>query len=102
MMSDKKRYEEDDGHTIVDMSDVAGGPLRGSWLPPGGHMHKKKENRQPEPEREERPWEKSDLTASEKWMYTLGALKAALLIGLAYVVGLGLLVGGLLLIWHIL
>lgn len=35
----------------------------------------------------------------ERRMYTFGALKAALLIGLAYLVGLGLLIGLMVLVW---
>lgn len=49
---------------------------------------------------EERPWEQPELmTPQERRMYVLGALKAALLIGLAFIVGLGLVVLFLLQIW---
>lgn len=101
-MSDKRKYEDDDGRTIADMSDVTRGPFGGSFRPLTGHEHRKKNYSMSESKQEERPWEKSDLTVKERLMYTLGALKAALLIGFAYIAGLGLLVILILLLWRML
>lgn len=101
-MNDKRKYEDDDGRTIADMSDVTRGALGAGWLPLTGHEHRKKSYPIPEQKREERPWEKSDLTVKERLMYTLGALKAALLIGFAYIAGLGLLIILILFLWRML
>lgn len=92
----KKVYDDDDGRTIADMSGLSPQPLFIPRLPSGT---KKPEPRREETEEEERPWEKDRNTVSkeERWWYMLGALKAALLIALAFIVGLGLCI--VLLIW---
>ena len=41
-------------------------------------------------EDERQTWKKSDLTRQERRWFALGALKSGLLIGLVYLVGLGL------------
>ena len=85
--------EDDDGRTVADMSGVASQPL----LIPGRPVGPKKQEHVPEePERDERPWEKNqDLMSKEdRRLYILGALKAALLIALAFIVGLGAFIAG--------
>ena len=92
-MARKKRvYEDDDGRTIADMSGVEGPPL---FVPrsPG----QKKTPAQPE--NKDRPWEDTGMTRKERRMYVLGAMKATMLIALAYIVGLGLLLALLLWLW---
>lgn len=92
-MARKKRvYEDDDGRTIADMSGVEGPSL---FVPrsPGG----KKEPAQPD--HPDRPWEDTGMTRKERRMYVLGAMKATMLIALAYIVGLGLLIALLLWLW---
>ena len=74
-MKKNRIYDDDDGRTIADMSDIGRQPL---FLP-----------RLPE---NDRPWEQTGLTKEERLWYTLGALKAALLIALAFIGGLGLIV----------
>lgn len=90
MRSGKKQYDDDDGRTIADMS----------ALTPGGGFKgfAKNEKKQEEPEREERPWE-DNFTKEERRMYMLGALKAALLIALVFIAGLGLVTAFLLFLW---
>ncbi|MDO5336216.1 MAG: hypothetical protein Q4E89_01970 [Eubacteriales bacterium] len=87
---------EDDGRTIADMSQVSRDSLLGTW-------HQKQADAPGEafrgPDKEEHPWENSSFSRKEQWMYALGALKAALLIGLVYLGGLGLLIALLLLFW---
>ena len=46
-----------------------------------------------------RPWEDTSLSRKERWIYALGALKASLLIGGAYIVGLGAVILLLILFW---
>ena len=88
----KKVYDDDDGRTIADMSGLEF---------PGAFSFRGVRPKKPEPEREgdrsgtaDRPWEaqKDQFSKSERRMAILGALKAALLIGAAYIVGLGLLI----------
>ncbi len=90
MSKRKRQYDDDDGRTIADMSALSPG---GGWK---GSAPAKKQ--QKEPQREEKPWEDT-FTKEERRMYTLGALKAALLIALVFIVGLGLLTAFLLFLW---
>ena len=88
-MANKDRiHEDDDGRTIADMSDLSR---------PGLFGFRKVER--PAPRREEapsasEPWREPEplLTPEERRWYILGAMKAGLLIGLAFIVGLGLIV----------
>ena len=94
----KKTYDDDDGRTIADMSGVSSQPS----LIPGRPVGPKKQEHVPEePERDERPWEKNqDLMSKEdRRLYILGALKAALLIALAFIVGLGAFIALLIWLW---
>ncbi len=94
----KKTYDDDDGRTIADMSGVSSQPL----LIPGRPVGPKKQEHVPEePERDKRPWEKNqDLMSKEdRRLYILGALKAALLIALAFIVGLGAFIALLIWLW---
>lgn len=86
-MSRKKRvYEDDDGRTIADMSDISAPSL---FVPRSVPTSKKA----PEPQKEKRPWEDTGYSKKERLMIVLGVTKGALLIGLAYILGIGLLVG---------
>ena len=92
-MKKNRIYDDDDGRTIADMSDIGRQPLFLPRLP---------ENRRrgaarpaapaPKTPQNDRPWEQTGLTKEERLWYTLGALKAALLIALAFIGGLGLIV----------
>lgn len=92
----KREYEDDDGRTIVDMSGVSAPSMLGMGAAQPQH---KKVPSPPQPETEERPWEDRSLTREERRMYALGALKAALLIGLAFLAGLAAVIALLLLFW---
>lgn len=90
-MAGKKRVcQDDDGRTIADMSGVEGPSLLASRSPGG-----KRAPAQPEDDRRSR--EDSGMTRKERRMYVLGAMKAAMRIGLAYI--LGLLIALLLWLW---
>ena len=97
----KKVHDDDDGRTIADMSGVNRQPL---FVPRGLRDASRKPQRQePEdPQREERPWEKQEelLSREERRWYILGALKAALLIALAFILGLGLAILVMVLAWR--
>ncbi len=103
----RRESVEDDGRTIADMSAVES-PNLFRIRRPGSAQNSFSEQGQPKrqtPEeaagtKEERPWEQPELmTPQERRMYVLGALKAALLIGLAFIVGLGLVILFLFRIW---
>ncbi|MBE5038579.1 hypothetical protein INF35_12345 [Subdoligranulum sp. DSM 109015] len=93
-----KKHEpfEDDGRTIADMSGVE---MPSLFLPrkprqPG------QDNTPRETSGQDRPWEEQEeLTAGQKFWVILGALKAALLIGSVYLVGLGLIILLMVLFW---
>ena len=89
MAKQRRTYDDDDGRTIVDMSGVE----RPSMF---GHMprygRKNPVFSAPEEKKPRRPWEQEGFNRSERKAAVRGALSAALLIGLAYIVGLGLLV----------
>ena len=94
MAKKRKEYQDDDGRTIADMSGVS----RPSLM---GHMPIGSRTRKPVDEAfSARPGlPQEDISPGARLWYMLGALKAALLIALAFIVGLGLLVLLMLLIW---
>lgn len=87
-MSKRREYDDDDGRRIADMSGVDRMPLYGVG---SRRTSKQKEEdpsaSQPAPEKAQPMMPKSDRRA-----FVWGALSAALLIGLAFIVGLGLVV----------
>jgi len=96
-MARKRRiWEDDDGRTVADMSGVDRPHL---LLPRRSDGAPAPEKPQRPPEQEERPWEERSMGREERRMYVLGALKAAVLIALAFIAGLGLLIALLLLLW---
>lgn len=103
-MAQRKKWDDDDGRTIADMSGVG----RHRFFVPRTRDRKSSiEQRlntlQPEAKEQasnERYWEnESEFTPKERWMYALGALKAALLIAFAFIAGLGAAVWLMIQIW---
>lgn len=93
----KKSYEDDDGRTIVDMSQVE----RPSMFGFRADLLPEKRREQPQARKKSRPWEEeAPISPKERRMYALGALKAALLIGLAYLAGLALIIFLLIQLWN--
>lgn len=92
-----KKYEDDDGRVIADMSDLS----RPSLFRPGRLDNKP--SRPPEnpmePEREDRPWEDTGLSREDRRAYIWAALKAALAMAAIYIVAFGLLIALILWIW---
>ena len=83
---------EDDGRTIADMSDIAPAPT----LRP----YRRKAAAPPEPGTD-RPWEQPpEWTPKAQLWAVLGVMKATLLIAGAYLVGLGVLLAVLFLLWR--
>lgn len=82
-MARKKRvYDDDDGRTVADMSGVERPNLLGFHLPPSW-----KESSPPPPDsgRDERPWEKTELTPAERRSVIWGAIGAGALIALTFI-----------------
>ena len=99
-MARKKEWDDDDGRTIASMSDVG----RQNLFIPRKPIREERRQNVPEAEHEQskkdRPWEQSEqFTRQERKWYALGALKAALLIAMAFIVGLGLAILIMLLLW---
>lgn len=93
-----KKYEDDDGRIIADMSEVS----RPNLFHLGGPVPKTSQPIQSEPEPssgEERPWESSEMSREDRRAYIWAALKAGLLIGLVYLAGFGILTALLLWLW---
>lgn len=95
----KKIYDDDDGRTIADMSGVSGNNM---FIPRRSQREGSQDvqETQTESSGKDRPWESQDmLTKEERKWYILGALKAALLIGSAFILGFGAAILILILIW---
>lgn len=78
----RKIYDDDDGRTVADMSGIEGG-----FSNPFGKK-KKTEN----PDQNQNPHQEPIMNKKEEFWYIMGALKAALLIAGAFIVGLGLVI----------
>ncbi len=87
----RKIYDDDDGRTIADMSGIDGG-----FSNPFG---KKKKPAQ-DPDQKQNPHNEPIMTKKEEFWYIMGALKAALLIGGAFIIGLGLVILLMLTAWR--
>ena len=96
-MGTDKLEEEDDGRVIADMSGIE----TPSLFAPFSGRKKRREGEVPKV-KNDRPWEDSSLNKKERFWYAMGALKAALLIGLAYLAGLAAVILLLLLLWKVL
>ncbi|MCH5316838.1 MAG: hypothetical protein J1E05_02570 [Eubacterium sp.] len=100
-MARKKEWDDDDGRTIASMSDVGRQNL---FIPRAKPNREERKPSIPETEfeqsKKDRPWEQSEqFTKQERRWYAFGALKAALLIAMAFIVGLGLAILIMLLLW---
>ncbi|MCC8044442.1 MAG: hypothetical protein LIP12_02950 [Clostridiales bacterium] len=103
-MGNKKVYDDDDGRTIADMSQVER---------PGmfGHLPRSASDRQKghaDPDRKTSPRTAQDgadgmkqppFTRKERMKYTWMALRAGLLVALVYILGCGLVIALLYLFW---
>lgn len=85
-MSKKKVYDDDDGRTIAPMDDVHSASVFGGWLPSnmGDKLSRRSQKNSDDQDQQVSP--------QERRYYVLGALAAALLVGLAFIVGLGLII----------
>ncbi len=115
-----REYDDDDGFVVADMSNVTPPSLLDGWTikrPPGreGNRSGKEKAKEVVTRESEQDYEYTQeseqdygytqeplMTKSEGRWFFLGAMKAVALIGLAYIVGIGLLIGLLILLWNML
>ncbi len=97
-MKKQQEYDEDDGHTIADMSYVGKRPMLGAMFV----RIAPREERRPAQEEEDTPQEPLVLTKKEQRFAVLGAMKAGMLVGCIYIAGLVGVILLLLFLWHIL
>lgn len=103
----KKQYDDDDGRTIADMSQVSSSPAFFPKRPKDaasadGHGRDPfagVRNRQNRENGKARPWEDNSLTLKERLSLVLGAMKATMFIAFAYLIGLAAVVWLLLKLW---
>ena len=82
-MRSKKVYEDDDGRTIADMSNISRQPL----LIPRFNKLDKKKSENPENTDEEKPWEDNSFSKKERRSFIFGSLGAAFVVGLVFLIG---------------
>lgn len=92
-----KKYDDDDGRVIADMSGIS----RPGMFLPGDSKPVPPSRPQEEEEKEEnlRPWEDTGMSREDRRAYMWAALRSALLIGAIYLVAFALLIAFLLWIW---
>ena len=109
MARKKKTWDDDDGRTIASMSGIQ----RQNLFIPRKNPHDERASHpnavnsadgfasfDEEAAENDRPWDQSNqFSKQERRWYALGALKAALLIAMAFIVGLGLAILAMILIW---
>ena len=102
-MGRKRVYDDDDGHTIADMSGLERPRL---ILPRHWDNVRKPDTAPPsEPEQEEtvsRPWEpaRDEMSSEDRKVYIFAALRAGLLIGGIYILAAVLLILVMLALWN--
>lgn len=108
-MARKREWDDDDGRTIASMNGVG----RQNMFIPQKNPRDDREPTHPdtvnisenfvsdeETPENDRPWDQSNrFSKQESRWYALGALRAALLIGLTFIVGLGLTILLMILLW---
>jgi hypothetical protein len=99
-MSDKKKkYDEDDGRTIADMSSIDRQLPLGMGFVRDIPVKKPQKSEKSGSDREIPEWE-STLSREERKIYVFAALKAAMLIGGVFLLGLGGVIVLLMLLWN--
>ena len=85
VMRKKKIYDDDDGRTIADMSEVS----RQSLLIPRKPVHSDKSNNEVNDisSQNDKPWEEDKLTKGERFAFAFGAMSAAAVIALIFILG---------------
>ena len=93
-MDKRKQYDDDDGRTIADMSDIARQPL---LLP---RFKKDKTPPQEDATEQDKPWENNSFSKEERRSYIFGALGATFLIGAVFAVAFLILIILMVTVWR--
>lgn len=99
MAREHRLPDDDDGRTIADMSGISAPSL---FRPRNVLAQQEPERRKPDQKehcRNDRAQEDRGMSRKERRMYVLGAMKAAMLLALAYLAGLGVVIFLLLKLW---
>lgn len=92
-----KKYDDDDGRVIADMSGIS---RPGMFLPGDSNAVPPSRPQEVEEEKENlRPWEDTGMSREDRRAYMWAALRSALLIGAIYLVAFAFLIAFLLWIW---
>ena len=94
MAHNPKPYDDDDGRTIADMSGIerqSGFSFRS--------FSSRSSSKSDNSTEEEKPWEASPMPKGERFAWIGGALSAALLIGLTFLLGIGIFIFLLTVLW---
>lgn len=86
-MAKKKQYDDDDGRTVVDMSDVENPH---SLIMPRFPKKDKPKSESSENTADDRPWENFEFSKDERRSFVLGAMSASALISLIFIVCFGI------------
>ncbi len=89
----RRKYEDDDGRTVADMSGLAPHSPLGHLRSASGRKREASDERRDTG----RPWEQSGMNRTDRRSFVWGALSAALLIALVFIAGLGLIIA--LIVW---
>ena len=95
MKREPREYEDDDGRTVADMSELH----RRNLFIPRRSPHQESPKREVE-NHEGKANQNPPLNRKETRSFILGALSAGLLIALVFIIGLGLAIAIMLLIWN--
>lgn len=87
MPRNKKVYDDDDGRTIADMSDISRPPM---IVPDFSNVKKEKPLNVPEEQPEDKPWEEAPISKQERRAYVISSIVTALGIGAVFVIAGGL------------
>lgn len=90
-----REYEDDDGRTVADMSEVH----RRSLFIPRGNPHQESPKHEDD-HNDSSSSQNPPLTRKETRSFIFGALSAGLLIALVFIIGLGLAIAIMLFIWN--
>ena len=95
-------YDDDDGRVVADMSGIDDRSIVGRWL---GLPEGKVKSRREITDRQERQSLRADaygsgeMDSEERRFFIFGAMKASLLVGMAYLVVFAIVIGIFVLIW---
>ena len=97
-------YDDDDGRVVADMSGIDDRSLVGRWLGlPEGKISQRRRELPESPQQMQAkradPYGAGEMDTEERRFFIFGAMKASLMIGMAYLAVFAIVIGILVLIW---